>query len=392
VIPRILTLGSVLVVGCVVSLSPARDDRPTAPSPQPKPLSPEKIDQLIGELGSRDFATREAATESLKRRPEAALALMRADRTTSNPEVKRRLQTILPVMMSKEGAEKRLAKLGEYVKKRQIDRLIETMVACREFVTAEHDEHVRTLVMDIFDSATRPKSRHWPAKEILRFRTFAWSNRPGFSESGEPTIVARIAKAGGAGVIASERIEGDSGLRHAIALCNGDINLALKGGLDHTIAIATGRVQIISSDASVIACLGDVEISHGGSTAVIITAGNLWTYGSLGGWRDKTASILRTRERSFFDSWRLYSCTELGGALWSIFGVVGVGAVVPGSVFHRGGIRPGDLLLRIDGRSVSTVIEAHRLLCRATVGWGSTDLTIGRGDHRIQKIVPLCNW
>jgi hypothetical protein len=99
--------------------------------------------------------------------------------------------------------------------------------------------------------------------------------------------------------------------------------------------------------------------------AAIITAGDLWTYGAIGGWRDKTASIIRTRERSFFQSWQLYSSSELGAPLWSAFGIVGIGVVTPGSNLAKAGLRPGDFLAQVNGSPVRSVRDANRLLCRA---------------------------
>lgn len=81
---RMLARAVVLAV-LVAAAATARDVKPTAPPPRAKHLSPTEIDRLIEQLGSKDFGEREAATEALKRRPEAAPALLRADRTTTNP-------------------------------------------------------------------------------------------------------------------------------------------------------------------------------------------------------------------------------------------------------------------------------------------------------------------
>ena len=394
-IARILCLSSMLAAIFVASVSPARDETPKAPPPRIKRLSSAEIKRFIERLGSADYRERESATEVLKQRPEAAIALLRANRTTDSPEVKRRLESILPTMMTEEAAKKRLARLPEYVKYRQLDRLVETMVACREFITAEHDAHVRAFVKDIYTAATKgnnfPPTPWLPAnpKDFEDFKTFAWHNRLGLGIT--PTIVARIAptlRGVGTGVIASDGIVDRLPMVKCVAISNGNINIT---SLHHSILITTGSVQLLAgADDVVLVCLGDADVESG-SDSVIVTAGRVRAHGDLG-WLDRKASIIREGDAEFFSTWKLYSAKEAGATLWSIFGVVGIGVVAPDSRFARAGIRPGDIVMRIDGTPIHSVRDANRLLCRSTVTWGSADLTIIRGERRHEFLVPLHEW
>ena len=381
----------------VASVSPARDETPKAPPPRIKRLSAAEIERLIDRLGSADYRERESATEKLKQRPEA-LPLLQASLKTSNPEVKRRLETIVSAVMRREAA-KRLDRLPEYVKHRQLDRLVETMVAWREYITTEHDAQVRAFVKDIYTEVRRgnnvPPTPWLPAapEEFADFKTFAWHNRIGMT--GTPTCVARIAPAmcsPGTGAIASDGIIDRVGMCQSIALCNGDVKIS---SLMTSILITTGSIRLpAGSDHSVLVCMGVADVENG-SNSVIVTGGQLIAYGGLG-WMsykpNQKASIVRERDTEFFSTWKLYSSSEAGGTLWSIFGVVGVSGVVPDSPFARAGIRSGDILLRIDGTPTRSVRDATRLLCRAAVTWGSADLIIIRGERRREVVVPLQEW
>lgn len=57
-------------------------------------------------------------------------------------------------------------------------------------------------------------------------------------------------------------------------------------------------------------------------------------------------------------------------------------AIEPGGAAARGGLRPGDLVVAIDGRLVTGVDDMHRLLSRA--GGGAVALSIVRGVRRLE--------
>lgn len=377
----------VVVIAPVASLVPAREGTRTVPAPHVKRLSKEEIDRLIAQLGSRDFQEREAATEALKRRPEAAIALLRAHRTTSNPEVKRRLQSILPVMMSKEGAEKRLARLPEYAKNLQVDRLIETMVACREFLTEEHDPPVQALVKEIHAAVAKGNKNRLMAP-LPEFKSFAW--RPGISPFERGNIVDRVAAPRARALVAADRIEGVGNLVKCMALCNGDVlGLPREGlgsfGASESIVIATGTVRLLNCEACVIVCPGNMSIG-GGAGTVIVSSERIAFHGST------EHTTIREQEAEFFRAWHLYSAVEAGATPWSAFGVVGVTTVVPGSHLDKAGVKPGDIVTQINGNRVRSVRDANRLLCRATVSWGAAGLTIIRGRSQHEILVPLYEW
>jgi hypothetical protein len=374
-------------IAFIASLAPAHEAPSTAPAPHVKRLSKEEIDRLIAQLGSRDFQEREAATEALKRRPEAAIALLRAHRTTSNPEMKRRLQSILPVMMSKEGAEKRLARLPEYAKNLQVDRLIETMVACREFLTEEHDRPAQAMVKEIHATVAKGNKNRLMAP-LPEFKSFAW--RPGLSPFKRGNIVDRVAAPRARALVAADRVEGDGNLVKCVVLCNGDVlgntDFGFTSfGASESIIIATGTIRLLNCEACVIVCPGNVN-TGGGSGTVIVSSERIAFHGST------EYTTIREWETEFFRAWHLYSAVEAGATLWSAFGLDGVASVVPGSHLDNAGVKPGDFLAKVNGAQTRSVRETNRLLCRATVSWGAADLTIIRGRSRHEILVPLYEW
>lgn len=390
----ILLIASVLGL---LSIGPGSGQKSSASPPRANRLSEAEIQRLIGRLGSANFREREAATEALKRRPEAAMLLLRASRITSNPEVAQRLRSILPVMMSRDGAKKRLARLPEYVKNRQFDRLVETLVACREFITSEHDGQVRAFIQEAYTSATRGKMHAPTAKQLPDFKTFAWENRLGKVDSDAPTRVARATTplvGLGTGVIAADRVDGTTALFRSVALCNGDVDI--RDMVIRSLVITTGTVRVYGAYESVIIAPGHVVVHQGGANSVIVSAGRVVGHGDLDdgrGWMEKDDdSVIREQDTDFFAAWKLYSTSEAGARLWSIFGVVGIEKVVPNSPLARAGIRAGDILAQVDGTVIRSTRDVYRLLCRATVSWGAADLTIVSGDRRRELMVPLYDW
>ena len=67
---------------------------------------------------------------------------------------------------------------------------------------------------------------------------------------------------------------------------------------------------------------------------------------------------------------------------------IGVVEVVSGSPADRAGMRPGDVLLAIDGNQLETVDELYRHLARATIG-ASALLTVLRDGRTIELPATL---
>ncbi len=382
-------LGIALVLLAAVAVRSA--ELPQAPAPHAKRLSVAEIQRLIAGLGSEEFQERETATEALKRAPEAKGLLSRASRTAESAEVRQRVDSILS-LMRRQDAEKRLARLPEYVKHRQLDRLVETLVAYRDFVTPDHDKLVRSFVKDVISAAAGgdaviAKDYSW-VKDLPQF---------GLERDGRSVLIARTTPSGQSdqGSIISEK-RGGGGTK-CVVLCNGDVEMSQ---MVRSVVIATGTVrlgrhlkdgfQTASADCSVIICLGDVE-AWDYAEAVIVTAGHVpsrWT----DQWINPRMNIIRENDKKFFGTWKLYSPSEAGATFGSLFGVVWVRAVTPDGPFTKAGVKPGDILTSIDGSPIRSLRDANRLLCRATVSWGTADLTIVRDDKKRDVIVTLSEW
>lgn len=422
-VSRILTLLAAAPVAAVAALA--------ADPPERKPLTPAEVASLIGQLRDEDFQTREAATEALKRRPEAALALLRADRTAESPEVKQRLASILPVMMSREAADKRLAKLRGYIRNRQIDRVVETMVACRQFVTLGHREQVLELARDLSAEATKlagkematpeihwqqrwfvvrlaGRSAYWPLPQVgvqlYRLKDDEDVVREPFlhhhkfhTQDGDDITINWLSDTTslvrhGAGsarsrlVIAADRYDDSGSMGNGILMGNGELQCYNPYGPN--LIITTGNVSGNTMKGCVVLCGGDFKLDAWLNTSVVFAGGDI-RYLNNAGSRD---NVCRERDKDLIGAWKLYSAAEAGADLGGVLGLVWVRNVRPQSAFAAAGVEPGEFVAAVNGVPVRSVRDAERLLCRAAVSWGGADLTLARGGRTRDVIVTLQEW
>lgn len=379
------------LAACAVAV--AQPAAPVAPPPRLKRASDAEVGRLIAQVGSQVYAEREAATEELKRRPEAQAAVEKALVAATNPEVSRRLGTV-SAALKRGWARRRLAKLPEYVKHRQFDRLVETMVLCREYLSEEHDTHVRAFIKGVYDDATGGKphrftsDEHWPG-----FNTFAWKYRAGGPEvfEGNRSVIARVVTnpERRTAICASERVGpplpatgGWAVLFNNVILCNGDVEAF---SIDNCFVVASGSILIHSSSSgNVVVGLDEVRMLSA-DCSVVVSRGRFER-------RRNDGSVIRADDKSFFNNWMLFSQADTGADLVDLFGVVWVTSVTPHSPFDRAGARPGDILKNVDGAHIRSVSDASRFLCRAAVGRGDADLTLMRNGQVVRAAVTLQLW
>jgi hypothetical protein len=357
-----------------------------------KRLTDAEVAALIARVGSPDYREREAATVELRRRPEAEGAVGRALAAADTPEVARRLGDVYRGLRA-DWANRRLAKLPEYVRRRQFDRLVETMIACREHLTSDHDKHVRAFLKGVYADATDGKPHrstsgdHW-----IDFGTFAWSLRIGHTPAdGRVTIIDRTARVGGLGmnVVATDWVGkvapnavAKDGFSRCVILCNGDVcGFDMYGG----VLITTGTVDIWGGiSRAFVVSLGDV-VTRSVDSSVVVGRGHVERR------RDRD-SIVRDTDEEFFRRWEMFSAADTGAELTSVFGVALIQHVTPASPFGLAGVQVGDVLAQVDGTPVRSVRDAHRLLCRAAVTTGdATVVAVGAGLRR-ELVVHLQSW
>jgi len=79
---------------------------------------------------------------------------------------------------------------------------------------------------------------------------------------------------------------------------------------------------------------------------------------------------------------------KLGLAVRNATGGVEVGAVRPGSLGERAGVRPGDVLESLAGQLVRSVADLERLTRNVAAGQG-VDLSVRRGGQPLRLLVPV---
>src|SRR5947207_10916563 len=122
--------------------------------PFPPPLAAADQEKLIARLDSSEPAERAEALRRLAQAPEAADLLRKAAEKNPDAGVRVRAEKALAAVTD-DLARKRLARLGEYAKNRQVDRLIETMVYWRESLVNDDRDAPRTLTEGILDVCYR---------------------------------------------------------------------------------------------------------------------------------------------------------------------------------------------------------------------------------------------
>jgi hypothetical protein len=374
------------------------------PAQEPKPPD---VPTLIRQLGDPDPA-REAATVTLGRTPEAFDALRQAAADT-DPGIAKRATEALAALRKRLGPD-RLKRLPEYAKARQVDRLVEAMVAWPEAVTFDDRELPRTLAKDILAWAGKefgpklpefriniPDLDRLPATETpltigRDLSGVAWGDT--IADSVDTTkgpgggyhqfrggLVSFAAPGGGAWFVNGDarfpRPAEGAGSLTELTVCNGDLTT------DWTIRL----------DGAVILCTGDVRIGFQVRNSLIVAGGGItFTLKSLEESALSAGAVLRPEEPKLAEFLRFYDCASEGLHVRAEDKTVFVTKVDAGKPFAAAGVQPGDRVVKVNDVPVRSVRELNRLLCRAEVGYpGTAALFLARGEKGVDAVVKLAD-
>jgi hypothetical protein len=377
---------------------------------EPKPDRPPDVPALIRQLGSPNFADREAATTALGRTLAALGPLAEAARG-GDPEVARRAAGALAVLRKRAGAD-RLKRLPEYARARQVDRFVEAMAAWPDAVSFDDRQLARVLAREVAAWAGREFGadvRNFRFPDVDRhpeFPTPLTTGRDLDTVARGDTIAASLdgtkrRQSGGeywqfgGGFVSFRRGDG------SYFLVNGDIRATepapgkgvYRGGLTVCNGDFTAEAYV-SAGRAVILAAGDVDFrGHGPQNSLVVAGGDIrFQSADHEEFAVKTRSAFHRREPKLAEFLRFYDCASEGLHVRAEDKTVFVTKVDAGKPFAAAGVQPGDRVVKVNDVPVRSVRELNRLLCRAEVGYpGTAALFLARGDDGVDAVVKLAD-
>ena len=381
--------------------------------PFPPPLAAADQEKLIARLDSSEPAERAEALRRLAQAPEAADLLRKAAEKNPGAGVRVRAEKALAAVTD-DLARKRLARLGEYAKNRQVDRLIETMVYWRESLVNDDRDAPRTLTEGILDVCYRefkddmPKLTFHPGINRLRIGT----RLPRVTASdcvAETLDDPRTHSLGhGFGVVRDKAllsssdmcfVNGDVSIRggvRGLLVCNGNVRITRAATYD-VVILCTGD---LSFDARVDKCLlvagGEIKFdpdalkkapSSEFEVELKKVAGDAIKFDKSLVGKD---ARLRSKEKKLAEVIKLYDCRAGGLEVADAGKEVRVTASDPAGPFGKAGFQKDDVIERLDGFPVPDVRTLNKLLCRATIGaTGEALVRVRRGGGPVHITVRV---
>jgi hypothetical protein len=371
--------------------------------PPPRPVD---VTALVEQLGSDDFAEREAATKRLSMLPVDAPPpeLVEALRSP-NPEVRDRAERALKalrehIVLSRERAAlARLPRGERFAKRGQIDLYVASTAASE---WKADDDRLWVPAFEIGRTAIakaglkgdyRPNSGPMGAgvKDFAAFRKLIHNNfvrTDGVFVRGKKEHYVFRGAVLSAGVSEAQWLEG-------LIVSRGPVNV--QKGITNALILATGDVDCGENlhDAVVI-CDGDVRVRGTTRSCFIVTRGKI----TVGKYAHESTFV--TRETVLIEQPRkhipkglenviqekvvrpldyitFFELSTVGVEAKAADGAVRVTAVAEGKPFADAGVRAGDVVASVNGKAPDSPESLRRLL-RDALAVGDATITLSRGD------------
>ena len=135
--------------------------------------------------------------------------------------------------------------------------------------------------------------------------------------------------------------------------------------------------------SSLIVCTGTVESQAGFDNCTVVCGGAIKAPAE-----NSPKSILRSKDKDLAALVRPWNAAELGVEPASREGRVYAGRVDPKSPMGAAGVEPSDLLLSLDGQTISTRDDALNLLRRKSTEFLPFAVRVKRGERELELIAP----
>ena len=372
------------------------------PSPAEVPVA-----DLIRQLESDKFRDREAAQRALSARDDAAGPLRLALPTLS-AEGQRRAKIALEAI-----GQRHAARFVRYARDGRIDLLV-------EWAAAADGAKAELLWQGVLDvgwevvgrSLNEYDVRNWERRQFpeRKFGLFL-KGRPDFITDGDTLKSARVPTH--LTLHSAGKLTGQ-GLEHSLVLAAGPVHL--EGSIASNVIFATDDVTVLSADRVLIIADGNVDVKVC-DTAVVIARGAVSVRTALepdrtavradGGIKlsdaDQMGLLLRpppaarpddpprpAPPREVMNRVRFFELSDLGLEVAPRAGVK-VTAVRAGSPLAKGGLKPGDEFVAVDGDRLVAPESLRKVLRRAFV-LGRAGLTIRRDGTTVTLDVSFVGW
>jgi hypothetical protein len=383
----LLLLSAAFLGAPAVGEPPAQDEKPT-------------IDQLIEQLGSDAFKTREEASRKLLALGKEALpALRKAQKSSIDLETRRRAEQIadeISARLEEQALQELLRKANDV----GIDRLIDLMATRKDFVRDEHWGLVYQTAQSLAGHASKLGNRNWKVPELdyKNFETVRhWApinstrNKilvDGFRNNVTTMDGCLVVSSGSIGYITSVAnsvlfINGDmkgcTGISNCAIFCNGEVGYVTS--IDNSVVLATGGFKgstTADDNFFQVKSVGRHTTSHGN---VYLNLKEIQATQS-------EANLFPQDAKGPLQLLKLFDPARIGVEFTLEGEQVKISKVSDGKPFARAGLRAGDVVLEADRAEVESAADFAHFLRRRAPGKAAV-LKILRGDKTLEITVAF---
>ncbi len=371
-----------------------------------------EVEELIRQLGDKQFPIREAATRRLMELPQAIPALREALQSP-NPEVARRAGLVLKAL-DRWVEQRTLARLKEHARHGEVDQAVELLVGRPQWA----DEHACWQALTGLAAALIERGRQefgvgllapdkwlWnlPAGDFGRYvkvarplfltgtrlhpnkdRKFK-EKHSGFVARGTDVVLERSAPYGGALIAAAGGFRSDEELHSSVIFAGGPVAMPSIG---RSVLVCDGDLKADSIGNSLVIVRGDVYCIKSGDVlnSLIILSGRF----HLGKYTDfnKKTTKVRQQQADLLGFVKFFDPAREGVEVEAAKRGVRIKAVTAAKPLARAGLAAGDLIVGVNGQPAESPEVFRRLLRRTFVTGESTLLRVERDGKRVEVRVP----
>jgi hypothetical protein len=391
----LLTAALSLAMSLTATFSPSHSA--TADDPLPN------VDELIRQLGDKDFEVREAAARKLMAREDAIPALRKAAKS-DDVEIARRANEILTALA--QASEKRdLKKLHSYAAAGEVDRALELLVRRKAWddeqtawqAMTEFAEKAMELGQTAFGKPLVPKRNEY--LPVGDFAQFMKNVNPEFSVSNKIKPDPRKQR-DGSFVVRAESITVEETSTYDLLASAGVVR---ADDLGYCVVFAGDSIHVPKLAFCVVVCDGDVRASDSLRNCLVIARGDVhcegaWvtdsriiTSGRFQFKREKDVHRTQIKEHDKIplDFVKFFDPAQVGITVEAADEGVRVKTADVEKSFGSAGLRIGDRVLALDDKKVDSV-ESFRRVLRAKLAQGEKIVLKIRRDDRTLEIPITC--